>query len=601
MDRLNLYNHILLNEGAYFFKSGREPITDRKMKQVFDEVLEGLSYKILTRIVRQKELITSGNGETQALCSLLVFRHIALPSMFDFDEDNCPSKLKEAKISYLLIVEMGEYVVIVKKNISHLSKFINSLIAISAKTIASVLVNNGTDFQQIKLANMNTGKNAIRSKSFEANNLQISMPMFGTNQSIVTTVRFANDDGVCSINIGTSRIAKFGNKRGMTALLAWMRWLVDKIDDYNDVENFLSRFALPKNWKDVEVNLLPTSLLINIFDLQNYIEERLDDKTLYKKTGKDSYKPFTHVLCHLFRKGIESLDLKESNNKQFINESVGVCKLVNGIHVVTLGAWDTLYYKDNNNKYVKIKTLINSLHCFNVCFTDYSYVYAYGKLYRNAEIDKDFDAILSVLEPIDEISGATSEKGENYTIDDKEFKEGSLFYVVEKHIFSEADILICDDMGNEWADHIALKDNTLSFVHSKCNEEGLSASKFQDVIGQAIKNIGNIQPNEAELDKKISSMRGKWCNTGIDKCRRGDINNFKSTYQHLMRNPNKVREVCLAVNFLSKESLTKAFDKLKQGKTFKQRNSVIQLVWLLNGFISTCKQADFNCRIFCKK
>lgn len=96
-------------------------------------------------------------------------------------------------------------------------------------------------------------------------------------------------------------------------------------------------------------------------------------------------------------------------------------------------------------------------------------------------------------------------------------------------------------------------------------------------------------------------MRDKWCNTGIDKCRRGDINNFKSTYQHLMRNPNKVREVCLAVNFLSKESLKKAFDKLKRGETFKQRNSVIQLVWLLNGFVSTCKQADFNCRIFCKK
>lgn len=64
MDRLNLYNHILLNEGAYFFRSGREPIMDRKMKQVFDEVLEGLSYKILTRIVRQKELISSENGET---------------------------------------------------------------------------------------------------------------------------------------------------------------------------------------------------------------------------------------------------------------------------------------------------------------------------------------------------------------------------------------------------------------------------------------------------------------------------------------------------------------------------------------------------------
>lgn len=280
MDRHDLYNHLFLNEGAYFFKIGLKKITNKYIKEIFGDVLEGGVFNTLTKIVRKVEN-TGVDGEDKVRCSLLVFRQITTPTMFDFDEDTCPKELKEAKISYLMIVEIGNYVVIVKKNISHLTKFINTLIPISAKTIASVLVNDTTDFQQMKLANMNTSKDAIRTKSYEANNLQISMPMFGTHQNIVTTVRFVNDnDGVCTVNIGTSRIAKFGEKKGLVLLLAWMKFLVDKIENYSDTETFLSRFAMPLSWKEISGSLQPTSLLINIFDLQNYIEEKLNDKSI---------------------------------------------------------------------------------------------------------------------------------------------------------------------------------------------------------------------------------------------------------------------------------------------------------------------------------
>lgn len=233
MDRLDLYHHLLLNEGAYFYKVGIRAITKKYIKEVFSDVLEGGCYNTLTKIVRQSEHVEVGAEAFQARCSLLVFRQTSIPIMFDFDEDDCPKDVKEAKISYLLIVEIRDYVVIVKKNISHLTNFLNNLVPISATKIANVLVENNTDFQQIKLANMNTSKNAMRTKSYEANNLQISMPMFGTHQNIVTNIRFANDnDGACSVNIGTSRIAKFGSKKGLTLLLEWMNFLVDKIEKY---------------------------------------------------------------------------------------------------------------------------------------------------------------------------------------------------------------------------------------------------------------------------------------------------------------------------------------------------------------------------------
>ena len=282
-------------------------------------------------------------------------------------------------------------------------------------------------------------------------------------------------------------------------------------------------------------------------------------------------------------------------------KNIGVFKLANGLNITAKKPLDSLYYKDNVGRYLSVKSLINTLHCFIVCFSDFSYVYASGKLYRNSEIEKDFDSILAVLEPVGAISTVASEKGDGYSEQSTEFTANSLFHVVENELYNTADILLCDDMGNEWADHIAISNDAISFIHSKCKDKaGLSASNFQDAIGQAIKNNGNMNPNMNALRSKIYSMRGTWKNTGIQKCRKGNVDDIEGKYLKLMSNPNKKREVCLAVNFLSKQSLATAFYNIKNHIPFQQKNSVVQLAWILNGFISTSKEADLNCKIYCK-
>lgn len=224
------------------------------------------------------------------------------------------------------------------------------------------------------------------------------------------------------------------------------------------------------------------------------------------------------------------------------------------------------------------------------------------RLYMNVGIEKDFEAILSILYPVREIATVTSEKGDGYNATSTDFKNDSMFSVVEKSIFRDADFLFCDDMGNEWADHISIKGNTMSYIHSKCNDGNvtLSASKFQEVIGQAVKNIGNMNPNDRAIENKMGNMDGKWKNTDINKCRIGVSTDYERLYKKLRYNPNKVQEICLAVNYLSKSALANAFNKIMNNQPCQQKNSVVQLAWLLSGFISTCKEADINCRIFCK-
>lgn len=596
MAALDLQNHLLLNEGAYFYETGVCKITKKMIDDLFNDVLDGIDFKILEKIKRKEEQINND----KVVYSLLVFRYNTVPSIFNFDKNNFPKDIIETKIGYLLIIEIRNHIVIMKKNALHLTSFISRLSPVATHVISGVMVNDTTDFQQMKLLNMNVSGNAMRTKSYEANDLRISMPMFGANQNIVTAMRFANDDGISAVNVSTSRIAKFGEKKGLHGLLEWSNTMIHNIENYTPSNTFLSRFATPQSWSSLNKTLVPTSLLLNVFELQNYISDNLDDNSIYRKKDKDNYIPWTECFWHIFRSGSKCLDLS-ANNGLYMYKTIGVKKSTVGIKCLGLKPINQLYYKDNNGNYKTLSSLINRLRCFTVGFTDYSYLYAEGKLYKNSEIKSDLDSILQVLEPIAEISSVTNEKGSGYDEHSSDFSDGSLFRVVEKVIFQDADFLLCDDMGNEWADHIALKGKTLSFIHSKCNDEGLSASNFQDVIGQAIKNIGNMTPSATDLSNKIAALHGKWNNTGIAKCRKGNIDDYENAYNQLMINPNKNREVCLAVNFLSKTTLKNAFDKLKRDESFKQRNSVVQLIWLLNGFISTCKEADLNCRIFCKK
>ena len=60
------------------------------------------------------------------------------------------------------------------------------------------------------------------------------------------------------------------------------------------------------------------------------------------------------------------------------------------------------------------------------------------------------------------------------------------------------------------------------------------------------------------------------------------------------------QEVCLAINFISKKELKDALDDLGKQKAVQQVHSVIQMLWILNGFISICKERNVHCRIFCR-
>ena len=158
------YAHLSLNEGAYFFEKGDVNINKTVISDLFDKVADGT--KVLERKYRIRE-----NGlqhADHAFCSLLVFTYNSDPTFVNYGQNPVPQDLVEKKVGYLLVIEIGDYVVFIKKNANHMAAFIDKLQPIDGDTLSGILISGrGTSFQQVRIANMSTNANAMRNKSFE--------------------------------------------------------------------------------------------------------------------------------------------------------------------------------------------------------------------------------------------------------------------------------------------------------------------------------------------------------------------------------------------------------------------------------------------------
>lgn len=600
------YTHLSLNEGAYFFEKGDAVINKTAISCLFDKVADGT--KVLERLYRKRE-----NGlrySRHALCSLLVFTYNADPTFVNYGQNPVPQELVEKKVGYLLMIEIGDYVVFIKKNANHMTTFINQLQPINGETLSGILISGrGTTFQQVRIANMSTNANAMRNKSFEAEDLESTMAMFNANNSIILTVRLDDQkNGVCTLSVSTSRLSKFGAKKNIQDTLVWVDEIINALENYQSADNFLKRFALPVTWKKEKDHLTPVSLLINKQELLNHVGQ---NSTFYRMVNGQP------TALNAIEQGLLLRLLARTYTLRRLSDNDYACYLIGGLHLSIRaagiglkghGVVNEILYEKAAGQYEKLITLINSLACFTISFDDYQYMFYGRRLYKNGQMVKDIEAIKATLIPLQALNTSSSEKGSNYTINDTDFHQNCVFRIVEDE-FAGSTCLVCDDLGNEWADHIAINGDTISFIHSKSNNKAgktsLSASNFQDAIGQALKNIGYLNPTDDFLTAKRRNIVSNATyilnqqQTSIQRVRRGTAQQFVDEIKRLRMSPNFTREVCLAVDFLSRQELIDAFDNIVARRPFRQKNYMVQLIWLLNAFISTCKDADLHCKIYC--
>lgn len=233
---------------------------------------------------------------------------------------------------------------------------------------------------------------------------------------------------------------------------------------------------------------------------------------------------------------------------------------------------------------------------FTVLFSDLALAYIDRALYRDEALLGGGADFLRHLQSAPALANAASEKG-TFANGQEAFDETSVFRVIVDHIARDSDVLICDDLGAEWADFIGISTLTsptmVSFYHAKHGERSLSAAAFHDSVGQAIKNIGRMALPSDAMPAKYASWETAYRNAGavtaISRMMRGGGRlDVERKVEEVRSAPDLVRRVFIVTSSLSRAQVEAAFAAATEGHPPSPH--FVQLYWLLMSYFSACAE-----------
>jgi hypothetical protein len=234
---------------------------------------------------------------------------------------------------------------------------------------------------------------------------------------------------------------------------------------------------------------------------------------------------------------------------------------------------------------------------FTILFDDPALAYVEGELFRDEALLDGGAGFLRHLQPFPSLADATSEKGE-FAPDQTEFSADSVFRKIVDDVARNDDVLLCDDLGDEWADFIGINTQSrppsINFYHGKWGNVTLSASAFHDAVGQAEKNLGRLDLPPASLPAKLNSwlpnyLSGTGVQTAIRRIvRGGNIGEIADKIEEVRLAPDVAKRVYIVTSSLSKAQVELTFANLANGA--RPSPHFVQLYWLLMAYFSACSE-----------
>lgn len=589
-----MIERLILNETAYFYHKTRE-LSDSFITEVFKEVSRQKSGPYAIKLINEQTFV----NDHEVTYSLCVYKFKEKPGFLDTEGSEI-----ELKYAYLLIVQYSDMVVVNKKNISGLDRLLSGYVSdVDYTTISRLFLSDSAHFEKFSMSNMDINDKAVRKRNIEANDLKSSYSPIYASKYILNNMRIKDRDKRISLALNTSKINRLGKKVSFLDYLKWIVEVVERIENFELTESYLDNFSIPLNTHDVLNELTPTSILFLFNSLLEQFENGQIENIEYRYKGKikaidlQKYLWDFDTYCEVETTVNETTGKKRHHIKNTIDKKLILKK---NRASITIGSskLQNIVIKYSGRE-INLLDYLNKSQSFIVTFSNIDIVYSNKKIFKDSKLLGNLDFFLEVLEPYDALNSVTSEKGVN-TSTSTSFDPNSLFHFIETHLASDADYLFCDDLGNEFADFISVRDlKSVCYYHAKYDTSQLSASDFQVVIGQALKNIGNMSLSPADLDRKKARWQGTISGTNISLKRIGDtVENGGNALMRTLNTPNSVREIYIVINFLSKSRLQEELINLKEGRSV--RHQVVQLLWLLSSFISTCNELGCQVHITCK-
>lgn len=593
---------IRFTECGYFYKlKDGESISNVDIHRMMVDVTSNKMRNYLFNLERND----GGNGTH---FSIRVFKQkINKPSFFVRPETGW----EELKVGYYLFIECDQYVVVLRRYTTIPKWMSDKLENVDYNTLIALETKSNSIFRKLSMQNLDGSDYAMRNKTYESLDLSNNVSTIGMNRYYLRSVTGNNMDDRFSLTFGSSRINEFGSNLTVTNVCKWVREKVEEIKAIGTMpDTLVSTFAKPEKYSSVYTNLHPSSLLVFYGLIRTLKDEQnaqfyhtnsqgqrklIDDKILDKYIESIS-KAYTNIRT-IENNGIKHYYVGHNNAIELRLTKTAIklyCKTWKNIEIE--GSHGGVYDMD-------LQSLINVYHEFNVYFEDKELVYSNKTLFRDTRLIASIPHFVTILKDFQSLNHTQYEKHPNRSPRGLlGWHEESIFNAVEEHFLPKYKHFICDDCNDEWADHIGISDEKVSFFVSKHNASEDSASDFQDVVGQALKNLGNLTPTMAQLNKKSESWSGLYQTSRINRLRsnNGTVQDAITLWSNNVMNPNYGREMCLVVDFMSKSSFTQQLDDIAQNRSITHESELFQRLWILSSFVNTCLECGVKPVIYCK-
>ena len=232
---------------------------------------------------------------------------------------------------------------------------------------------------------------------------------------------------------------------------------------------------------------------------------------------------------------------------------------------------------------------------FRLTFSDATYGYAAGQLFRDHRLLGNRASLLEVLTPTLPATAAI-EKGHAGGL----FTPDSLFGFVVNAASAADQFLVCEDIGTELADFIGVAphEHQVNFYHCKGGQIDVGASGLHEVVSQATKNLGFMTASTAELERRAGRWNGQWNQTNLPRLQRGaTVAAFIAAFSRAVAAPQATRRVVLVTSSLSKSAVTQAFTALGGPGGSPE---AVHVLWLLSGFVDQCRNVGAVPQVVCR-
>lgn len=267
---------------------------------------------------------------------------------------------------------------------------------------------------------------------------------------------------------------------------------------------------------------------------------------------------------------------------------------------------ETCFARIDGRKADNLVAYINREQLMRVVPKDFPPIYGHGRFYapRDPLVEK---LVLEVI-TADKALGPATEKGAPGTANENGWDPTSVFgWIDAKSELSKFEWLVCDDLHTEVADFIAADsrgDGRVVFAHAKGFKEQKkrSASAFQEVCAQALKNLDYLTPQSQNDPPNLNRWSKRWkvekYGNGPYRIRRPagrqDPREAWEAIRAVIRNPRARREVWIVVGGgLQKHQLENV---RSAGDAFPE---MIQILYLLQSTWSAVGSIGGTLRVLC--